>query len=536
MALLLDEEQQQQQPPPDNPRLRTRLVQHQPQERVPASTSSSSRSSTSRDKDPHDDNPHQQPPLPKQDENQNTFPVTISKTDTGNDLEEIDHPVLAYGGILPDDLAQTMVVPKFWNPSRYGGNVREYLGNHGKQLPSKETALSIGSKIPLPTKDGEQQQLDTIFVSIASYRDPECLHTLESIYARAQYPQRIRTVVVDQRRDDDTYSCLPTDCDDNSTNNPNALCQYRHLLELYDFDARLAVGPTFARHVAYRHYRGEYFAMQIDSHVRFVQDFDTDIIQQLKSANNEMAVLSTYLLDLNGAIDPVTHASKRNNSRALLCNVYFENGVVHNGQQAARPSHIVGTPTLHPFWAAGFSFARGHFLVTVPYDPYLPMVFQGEEISMAVRGFTYGYDFYAPERSVCFHMYALHKNRANRLAVPRFTENRKLYRHVTEEDVAVAAMTRLRGIIGMTTNSIVERDNHNALEQESYGVGQVRSPAQFYKTFGIHVDSQTMENHLCWFAGESMQNKFVPFLRKDGMGIDYDKLNYEFKDPAPDQP
>lgn len=51
---------------------------------------------------------------------------------------------------------------------------------------------------------------------------------------------------------------------------------------------------------------------------------------------------------------------------------------------------------MQPFWAAGFSFSRGHFALRVPYDPYLPMLFQGEEISMGVRAFTHGYDFYSP--------------------------------------------------------------------------------------------------------------------------------------------
>ena len=32
----------------------------------------------------------------------------------------------------------------------------------------------------------------------------------------------------------------------------------------------------------------------------------------------------------------------------------------------------------------------------MPYDSYQPMVFQGEEISIGIRGFTHGYDFYAP--------------------------------------------------------------------------------------------------------------------------------------------
>jgi hypothetical protein len=44
-------------------------------------------------------------------------------------------------------------------------------------------------------------------------------------------------------------------------------------------------------------YRGEYYAMQVDAHVTFAQDWDTDIIQQLEATKNEMAVLSTYLSD-----------------------------------------------------------------------------------------------------------------------------------------------------------------------------------------------------------------------------------------------
>ena len=33
-------------------------------------------------------------------------------------------------------------------------------------------------------------------------------------------------------------------------------------------------------------------------------------------------------------------------------------------------------PQLQPYWAAGFSFSRGHFKLRVPYDAYQPMVFQ----------------------------------------------------------------------------------------------------------------------------------------------------------------
>jgi hypothetical protein len=51
-----------------------------------------------------------------------------------------------------------------------------------------------------------------------------------------------------------------------------------------EVDARLAVGPVFARYLAHRHYRGEHFVMQIKSHVRFTQHLDSDILGPWKSA------------------------------------------------------------------------------------------------------------------------------------------------------------------------------------------------------------------------------------------------------------
>ena len=37
-------------------------------------------------------------------------------------------------------------------------------------------------------------------------------------------------------------------------------------------------------------------------------------------------------------------------------------------------------PQLQPYWAAGFSFSRGHFKLRVPYDAYQPMVFQVSKV------------------------------------------------------------------------------------------------------------------------------------------------------------
>ena len=91
-------------------------------------------------------------------------------------------------------------------------------------------------------------------------------------------------------------------------------------------------------------------------------------------------------------------------------------------------------------------------------------------------------------------------------------------------------MMRLNGILNMNPPSVKDEDwLHN--DEEFYGLGKVRSTEKFFDTFGIHTKEQNVEQHLCRFVGMKMQRKWKPFLRKDTMGIDYDKIHYKFKDP-----
>jgi hypothetical protein len=333
-----------------------------------------------------------------------TFPLHV-----GNSTQVIPHPGLQLmtnpSKAHRMGLSDTMSLPKFFDDSHGhvypGGSVRNFLGS-GHRLMTPEQATAVGSF--------DAAGRETIYCSVASYRDPECAATVEDLYARALNPERLRVAILDQRVPNSTDSvcsepAIP--CEQDAT---QALCQYRHLIDYFSMDAALAVGPVFARHAAQRFYRGEYYAMQLDSHVRMTEGWDDDIIKQWKSANNEYAVLSTYVSDLNGRIDPITHKAT-NPSRPIMCNAGYEgrgdNQHLRFEQQPEGPAGIHGQPTLHPFWAAGFSFGRGHFVIQVPYDQYLPMIFQGEEISMTLRGYSYGYDYYAPERGVCYHMYVV---------------------------------------------------------------------------------------------------------------------------------
>ena len=67
-----------------------------------------------------------------------------------------------------------------------------------------------------------------------------------------------------------------------------------------------------------------------------------------------------------------------------MCNSDYEGMMparyLRHGAQPEEEPVIREGPQLQPFWAAGFSFSRGHFKVQVPYDAYQPMVFQVSDI------------------------------------------------------------------------------------------------------------------------------------------------------------
>ena len=73
-------------------------------------------------------------------------------------------------------------------------------------------------------------------------------------------------------------------------------------------------------------------------------------------------------------------------------------------------------------------------------------------------------------------------------------------------------------------------------QEDLYGIGGVRTPERFYEVFGIDVVNKKTERHLCRFVDTGiMHNQFQKLVRRDGMGVDYSKVTYKFKDPAPNE-
>mmetsp|Transcript_27732 Transcript_27732/g.40974 ORF Transcript_27732/g.40974 Transcript_27732/m.40974 type:complete len:468 (+) Transcript_27732:108-1511(+) len=311
------------------------------------------------------------------------FPVSVRNEDI--EFETINHPV---------NPEVSLNVPKFWIP---------FLLNQKDDFMTKRVASYIGSH-----SSGSYSGLNarTIFVGITNFRDLQCRSTVENIFQGARYPERIRVGIVDQIKDGfESCSIAMKPCDEEPE---QAMCKYSDRIDVYEMQASLATGKIFARNLVQRLYRGEYYAFQVDVHVSFVVNWDEHIINQFESLNNEMAVLSTTLTDLKVSVNE-ENVKPNLNSRPILCNANFEGQFYQEKalrliDQPDSVPRISGSPQLQPYWTPEFSFSRGHFIVNVPSDMYLPMVDSGEDISTSVRGFTHGYDFYAPERALCFRI------------------------------------------------------------------------------------------------------------------------------------
>jgi hypothetical protein len=104
-----------------------------------------------------------------------------------------------------------------------------------------------------------------IFISSASYRDPELLPTVLDCLAKAQHPDRIVFGICWQHGDDEL---LPEPI----TKNPQ--------FKILDVAWKDSKGACWARsQIQKLLYAGEDFYFQLDSHHRFVQDWDSKLIE-----------------------------------------------------------------------------------------------------------------------------------------------------------------------------------------------------------------------------------------------------------------
>jgi len=231
--------------------------------------------------------------------------------------------------------------------------------------------------------------MNTIFIQIASYRDPQLKLTLDDCIKNSKYPKNLVFGITNQYHPDDEFN-----------------------IDEYQQDKRFRIenvlyseskGACWARNLLQQRYSGETYTLQIDSHMRFAPNWDVEMIKmvkQLQKKGCKKPLLTGYVSSFDPDNDPagrVQEPWRMSFDRFIPESpVFFLPETIPNWQQLTEP-----VPAR--FYSAHFCFTLGQFCKEVPHDENY--YFHGEEISVGVRAFTWGYSLFHPHKVLIWHEY-----------------------------------------------------------------------------------------------------------------------------------
>lgn len=327
---------------------------------------------------------------------------------------------------------------------------------------------------------------ETIFVSIPSYRDPECARTIFECFEHAACPWRIHIGVCQQNAPGDIdctqkYKYLAK---------TRGISDFSRNLRVYSISASDARGPMYARALIEEHlYRDEKYYLIIDSHTTFCKNWDQRVIDNLLMCDSEKPVLTMYPTNFQfrtshdfGNENPCYLRFKKWNKDTGLPEI--------EGPMFDRKPR---KPTKTSLWAACFSFGYATQIKEVPYDKNYPYAFFGEEISMAVRLWTHGYDLYTPSGMFVKHMWT----RQGPVFWELFNTNSKLHRKRNEQHKH--SNKRLRRLFGLQTVKDPEKEYEPEFQftdlktGKYYGLGFYRSLQNYEHFSGIYFETQVVK-------------------------------------------
>lgn len=224
----------------------------------------------------------------------------------------------------------------------------------------------------------------SLFVSIAAYRDADLARTIADCVARARYPADLRFGVCWQHAEDEPPPPDPAPA----------------RLRLIDVPWRDSGGTCWARARAMSLWDGEEFVLQIDSHHRFVQDWDALLLDQAERSGEARPLLTTYA----AGFDPDAALPAADYPTSMAFARFTSDGVPQYWSRP-RPEWAERTAPIRSRFVSGhLIFTLGRFVEDVPYDPEL--YFIGEEITLAIRAFTHGYALLHPSVQIMWHEYS----------------------------------------------------------------------------------------------------------------------------------
>jgi|10_taG_2_1085330.scaffolds.fasta_scaffold01603_6 hypothetical protein len=298
---------------------------------------------------------------------------------------------------------------------------------------------------------------DKIYVQIASYRDPDVESTINDLLKKANKPDNLIVGV----------------CDQYGPENKHLTVYDQESFRVMRVPFYVSKGLGWARAMIQTMYfdgDAEY-TMQLDSHMRFVKDWDKKLIQMMKDSGSTKPIISHYCPGFSSKDSAGDKFLDKKGILKMYCLRFNDTGTVSfRATHASKEEQESGKPIPSVLMSGHFYFTLAKHIREFKYDPNL--YFAGDEVTLATRSWTKGWDMFAPSEPVVFHNYT----REERIC--HWSDQKTNYGQLHEE-----SLKKVR--------QMLHREDNN-LDIGEYGLGDVRSLSDFEKASGIDFKNRAL--------------------------------------------
>ncbi len=304
-----------------------------------------------------------------------------------------------------------------------------------------------------------------IFVTIASYRDPECQWTVKDLFEKATHPERINVGICWQYDPEADSACFDVD-----SPRPEQV----RAIQYHIRDSR---GANWARSEAFKLWKGEKYVLVIDSHMRFEKGWDELLLDGLKRCPGEKSLLTAWLPGYKPPNKLEPKDGKILRLRVSGWGIGGDAQLVNLNRFPLPEAEVKGKMALSCSCVANFTFGPATAFNEVPFDPYID--FWGDEVNQSARLWTHGWNFYQIDRRVAYHYWD-----------PENIKDRDEYRD-RENPRHKRARTRNMHLFGME----LAHGDPAIAELEKYPLGKARALADYWQFMGIDFATKTIKPH-----------------------------------------
>jgi hypothetical protein len=325
-----------------------------------------------------------------------------------------------------------------------------------KTVESAETPMSVSSipsaGVTLLPKDNNEK----IFVQIASYRDPDLRKTINDLVEKSAEPENLILGICDQYGPENDY--LPIFRESNA--------------RVIRIPFYASPGLGWARHMIQKLYLDgdAKYTMQLDSHMRFAFNWDRELKNMIKATGSKKPIISHYCTAFTQDQKEQAYLKRRDLFK-MYCLRFNDTGTISFRQKHVEKEVKESGVPGKSMWVSGhFYFTLAEHIREYPYDPNL--YFAGDEISLAVRSWTKGWDIFHPSKAVVFHNYTREKR------VCHWSDQKINYGALHEE-----SLKRLR--------QMLHGEDHG-YDLGEYGLGTERSLEDYERLSGINFKERVL--------------------------------------------